>query len=120
MAEADAEAERLSNWKANFPYQPTTDPDVVITEGMLIPSDTAYPPTANHCFLRSFFENEARSTAQFDQLYHILEEHGRGDNPVVAGNILNCLWKYHEYSQKDPDEFGSWRDWDRGIHDNEW
>ena len=23
---------------------------------------------------------------------------------MVAGNILNCLWKYHEYSQKDPNE----------------
>ncbi len=23
---------------------------------------------------------------------------------MVAGNILNCLWMYHQYSQKDPDE----------------
>ena len=30
--EDPVEAERLANWKANFPYKPTTDPDVVITE----------------------------------------------------------------------------------------
>ena len=107
--EDKVEAERLANWKANFPYQPTTDPNVVITEEMLIPSNMAEPPTRNHCFLRSFFENEARFTAQFEQLYHILEEHGRGDNPVVAGNILNCLWQYHEYSREDPDELSGWR-----------
>ena len=103
-AEADKEAERLANWKANFPYQPTTDPDLVITEEMLIPSNMAEPPTANHLFLRSFFENEARFTAQFEQLYHILEEHGRGDNPVAAGIIFDNLWEYHKYRQRDPDE----------------
>ena len=100
-AEADAEAERLANWKANFPYQPTTDPDVVIAEEML--ENMADQPASNHLYLRSFFENEARFSAQFEQLYRILEEHGRGDNPVVTGNILNCLWEYHQYSQKDPD-----------------
>ena len=104
-AEADAEAERLANWKANFPYQPTTDPDVVITEEML--ENLADQPASNHLFLRSFFENEARFSAQFEQLYHILEEHGRGDNPVMTGNILNCLWEYHQYSQKDPDSMSN-------------
>ena len=28
-----AEAERMANWKANFPYNLTTDPDVIISEG---------------------------------------------------------------------------------------
>ena len=102
--EADAEVERLANWKANFPYQPTTDPDVLVTEEMLRPGNMADPPMRTHVFLRGFFENEARFTAQFEQLYHILEEHGRGDNPIAAGNIFNCLWEYHQYSQKNPDE----------------
>ncbi len=104
-AESQAEAERLANWKANFPYQPTTDPDVVIAEEML--ENMADQPASNHLFLRSFFENEARFSAQFEHLYHILEEHGRGDNPVVTGNILNCLWEYHQYSQKDPDSLSN-------------
>ena len=100
--ESQKEYERLANWKANFPYQPTTDPNVVIAEEML--ENMADPPMRTHVFLRGFFENEARFTAQFEQLYHILEEHGRGDNPVAAGNIFNCLWNYHESLQKDPDE----------------
>ena len=69
--ESQAEAERLANWKANFPYQPTTDPDVVIAEEML--ENMADQPASNHLFLRSFFENEARFSAQFEHLYHILE-----------------------------------------------
>lgn len=32
-SEDKKEAERLANWKANFPDKPTTDPDVVIPEG---------------------------------------------------------------------------------------
>ena len=107
-AEADAEAERLANWKANFPYQPTTDPDVVITEEMLRLENIAEPPTRNHVFLRGFFENEARFTSQFEQLYHILEKHGRGDNPVAAGILFNNLWEYHQRSKKDPDETSRW------------
>lgn len=44
-----AEAERLANWKANFPYKPTTDPDVVITQETMEDKD----PTVeyNHMFL---------------------------------------------------------------------
>ena len=103
-AEVDAETERLANWKANFPYKPTTDPNLVITEEMLKPENMAEPPTRNHVYLRGFFENEARFTAQFEQLYHILEEHGRGDNPVASGKIFFCLWEYYQYSQKDPNE----------------
>ena len=66
-------------------------------------------PAGIHGYWKEFFQNEARFTPQFEQLYHILEEHGRGDNPVVAGNILNCLWQYHEYSRKDPDELSGGR-----------
>ena len=102
--QADAEAERLANWKANFPYQPTTDPNVVMTERTLHINRSASPPADIHGFLKGFFQNEARFTAQFEQLYHILEEHGRGDNPVAVGNIFNSLWRYHDYSSKDPDE----------------
>ena len=95
------EAERLANWKANFPYKPTTDPDVVITQEMLEDGD----PTVehNHMFLRSFFESEGRFTPQFEQLYGILKEHGRGDNPAAAAKIFDSLQSYHRYRQRDPD-----------------
>ena len=63
-----------------------------MTEETLYISRSASPPASNHGFLKEFFQNEARFTAQFEQLYHILEEHRREDNPVAAGNIFNCLW----------------------------
>lgn len=99
------EAKRLANWKANFPYQPTTDPDVVITEEMLANYGSGDPTVIhNHCYLRLFFEDESRFTAQFEQLYHILEEHRRGDNPMATGNIFECLRRYHEDRKRDPEE----------------
>ena len=104
LVEAQKEAERLANWKANFPYQPTTDPDVVITEEMLEEGYGYTPIFSNHAALRRFFETDLRFTAQFEQLYRILEEHGRGDNPVAIGNIFECLRFYHLRSQKDPEE----------------
>ncbi len=103
-----AEAERLANWKANFPYQPTTDPDVVITEEMLANYGNGDPTVIhNHCYLRSFFESEARFTPQFEQLYSILEENGRGDNPKQTAKIYSALWHYHDYLQKPPEEDSS-------------
>ena len=95
-----AEAERLANWKANFPYKPTTDPDVVIPEG----GKANFPVRRNHGYMRHFFENETRFTLQFEQLYRILEEHGRGDNPMATGNIFEDLRLYQENQQKPPNE----------------
>ncbi len=104
LVEMQKEAERLANWKANFPYKPTTDPDVVITEEMLEEGYGYAPIFSNHASLRRFFETDLRFTPQFEQLYRILEEHGRGDNPVATGNIFECLRMYHLDSQKDPEE----------------
>ena len=64
-AEDKVEAERLANWKANFPYKPTTDPDVVMTEETIKFSDP-HSPAGIHGFLKEFFQNEARFTAQFE------------------------------------------------------
>ena len=101
--EKQKETEKLANWQANFPYQPTTDPEVVITEEMLKPTNMAEPPMMNHRFLRGFFDHEARFTLQFERLCHILEEHGRGDNSMATGKIYSALWHYHQYLQKDPE-----------------
>ena len=115
QAEADAEAERLANWKANFPYKPTTDPDVVMTEET-IKVTSPHSPAGIHGYLKEFFQNEMRFTPQFEQLYHVLEEHGRGDNAVAAGQIFNSLWEYHYYSQKDPDELSGAYSFRLGRH----
>ena len=94
------DAERLANWKANFPYKPATDPDMVITEEMLEKGYGHTPVFRNHGYSRHFFENKTRFTAQFQQLYNILEEHGREDNSMAAGDIFECLRLYQEYMQK--------------------
>ena len=73
-------------------------------------------PAGIHDYLKEFFQNEARFTPQFEHLYHILEEHGRGDNPVATGKIFNCLWEYHYYSQKDPDEHSGTYSFRLGRH----
>ena len=99
-----AEAERLANWKANFPYKPTTDPDVVVTEEMFEKGYGYTPIFRNPGYMRHFFENETRFTAQFEQLYRILEEHGRGDNPMATGDIFECLRWYHADRKRDPEE----------------
>ena len=95
-----AEAERLANWKANFPYKPTTDPDVVVTEAMLKEGYGYTPIFRNHGYMRHFFENETRFTAQFEQLYRILEEHGRADNPMATANIFEDLRLYQKTDKK--------------------
>ena len=45
-AAAEAEAERRANWKANFPDQPTTDPDVVMTEETIKVGSPSSPAAA--------------------------------------------------------------------------
>ncbi len=72
-AKDQKEAERLANWKANFPYQPTTDPDVVMTEETISVHRCADLPASNHGFLKTFFQNEARFSGWFEQLDYILE-----------------------------------------------
>ena len=89
-AEDKAEAERLANWKANFPYKPTTDPDVVMTEETIKFSNPS-SPAGIHGYLKVFFQHEMRFTPQFEQLYHILEEHSREDNAVAADVLFDNL-----------------------------
>lgn len=95
-----AEAERLANWKANFPYKQTTDPAVVF--------DPNHPRAVeirnNHGFLTSFFRSEARFTPQFEQLYHILKEYDRHDNPIEVGRIFRDLSNYHQFMNDDPEK----------------
>lgn len=96
------EAMRRQNWKQRFPWKPTTDPNVVISKEAL-DSRLNLPIKANHGFLRAFFENEARFSRQFEQLYDILEEHGRADNPVAAGQLFQNLWLYHQAQRHNPE-----------------
>ena len=97
---ADAEIER---WRAEFPWKPTSDPDVVITQRIL-DSTYAEPEVINHGFLVGFFKNEARFTPQFKKFYEIVSEYDRNDNPVAVAQSYQNLWTLHEILTHDPEE----------------
>ena len=100
-----------AKWKENFPFKPTTDPAVTITQEILDVKASGIHHTVigNHSFLKSFFENEARFSPQFQALHAILDRYDRGDNPVQAGHIMQCLWEYRKAAQHPPDEIVTWR-----------
>lgn len=106
VTQSSQEQARRERWKEAFPWKPTTDPDVEITEDLvqLHGSGMQHPIFANHGFLKGFFENEARLTPQFERLQAILARHGRDENPVVVGKIFQNLWRYHEATSHDPSD----------------
>ncbi len=107
---ARAEEVRMEKWKANFPWQPTTDPAVVYDpikhHGGFggfpdLPSDD--PPymrsvdravRENYVSLKRFYADDVRFTVQFEQMYGILAEYGRTNNPVMVGRVFWNLWLY--------------------------
>ena len=113
---AKLEAKRLAEWKANFPWKPTHDPaHKFVPERHLIdlrntPSDPSdlmgQFPDYNmarredihagdyHMRLKKFFEDESRFSRQFQQVYKILNENGRGHNPAIAIRIFRSLLRY--------------------------
>lgn len=122
---AELEAKRLAHWKANFPWKPTHDPDVQFDPDLhlswninpfeaseeemrrwkaLERTSTQIYACANHRKLKRFFEDEIRFTRQFEQCYRILEEHGRGHNPVQVLEVFEVLRAYQYTTQFDPDE----------------
>ena len=122
---AELEAKRLAHWKANFPWKPTHDPDVQFDPDLHLTwhinhmeaseeemkrwkarerTNTQIYAGANHVKLKRFFEDEIRFTRQFEQCYRILEEHGRGHNPVQVLEVFEALRDYQYVAQHDPEE----------------
>ncbi len=106
VSDGGQELARLSDWERNFPFKPTTDPNVSIQQAHLNArnSGVIHPVFANHGYLRVFFTNEARLTPQFKQLYKVLERHNRAQNPVTLGGIFQNTWQYHQAMKHDPEE----------------
>lgn len=121
-----AEAKWLANWKDNFPWKPTHDPAVrfnpdwpyqyrtgsrisdindaekqSLHEQWERRSRTDRYTRVYHSILKQFFQDEIRFSKEFEQCYHILKEHGRGDNPALAVEIFQHLLQYHR-DAKDP------------------
>ncbi|MCS1409232.1 MAG: hypothetical protein M2R45_02412 [Verrucomicrobia subdivision 3 bacterium] len=133
---AREEQERLANWKKNFPWQPTTDPAVQFDperhhplvgqprswgrKGRIVNSRIA----ENNVALKRFFQNEARFTKQFEQVYRILEGYPEEmrRNPAQIGFAFESLWEYQRAMRHDPDEAAlvpnmfvtKWKDPDTG------
>ncbi|MCS1407327.1 MAG: hypothetical protein M2R45_00484 [Verrucomicrobia subdivision 3 bacterium] len=111
---AKAEAARLANWKANFPWQPTHDPalkftpDKLPTSGVKRPSEDFFA-WENHTDLKAFFQSELRFSPQFEQFYRILKEHDRGHNPAQIASAFWAFRKYyHSAFEHEPDEHFTW------------
>ena len=100
-----AEAQRARQaWKEHFPYTPTHDPRVTFDQArhLLGPeqSNTDQATGANHLILTRFFEDEVRFSPQFEALYRMLEEHDRGDNPVLAARLFSTLTRFHHTNDR--------------------
>ena len=99
------EARRKAKWKATFPWKPTREPKLGfyvqkylvdqenLTLGQPMPQDEL-SASQNHIVLKNFFADEARFSRQFQHVWQILDEHGRGHNPVLVAAIFRELLLY--------------------------
>lgn len=116
----DEEKARLENWKRNFPFKKEYHPALRHDPSVYDPNNSATwdSPDAHeasithasqthsvktHGFLADFHENPLRFTKEFEQLYHLLGEIDRNDNPMPVAWIFNDLVLYHQASQKEAD-----------------
>ncbi|MCS1413455.1 MAG: hypothetical protein M2R46_01171 [Verrucomicrobia subdivision 3 bacterium] len=114
MTPEKQEAQRRANWKANFPYKETYHPTLRFDPLLYDPKDSStwhgperrwiQPVIHMHGYLAKFFENENRFSKGFEDMYHILEEYDRHDNPEVVSNIFENLADYHKRAAHPPDE----------------
>ncbi len=99
------EDNRRNLWKKNFPWKPTYDLAVTVTEDMLSDHpEEGLTAVTHHCHLESFFASELRYSSQFEQIYKIMEKHGRTENPLALASIFDTLRNYHKASLHDPGE----------------
>ena len=102
------EDNRRKLWEQNFPFKPTYDPAVTVTADMISDDPKSRRATDNHFFLKHFFESEdakeLRFSPQFEQLYRIMEEYNRTENPVALGWAFETLRHYHHVLREDPNE----------------
>ena len=111
---AKAEAKRLANWRAHFPYPKQTNSILAYNPSRY---DVLNPLTFNddpvmknavkdHAFMTCFYENPQIDWPEFEQLYHLLEAVDRGDNPRITAEIFSCLQLYHKTVYYRRDAFG--------------
>ena len=104
----EAEKRRMEAWKANFPYKPTYHPNLRLNLERYDPNNPAtfrndpemQMAVKNHGFMELFFKNPQIYSAEFEQLYHLLEEVDRAENPKITALIFTQLLEYHKIMAK--------------------
>ena len=108
-AEED-ENQRMKRWKRNFPYKPTYHPTLTHDPSRYDANDHSTfrgdpemeMAVKNHSYLVAFYNNPQIYSAEFEQLYHMLQSIDRADLPIITGKIFNLLIHYHKSCQHDP------------------
>ena len=111
----EAEALRRQRWKENFPYQPTHHPTLTYDPTRYDPGNPSTfhgdpemeTAVKNHGFLVAFYNNPNIYSSEFEQLYHMLEEVDRADNPIMTGRIFNMLIHYYKSQRFAPTDLWS-------------
>jgi hypothetical protein len=104
----EAEKRRLEEWKTNFPYKPTYRTDFKFDPERYDPNNPATfrkdpamrRAIRDHGFMTSFFNNPQIYSAEFEQLYHLLTEVDRAENPKITALIFTQLLDYHKINAK--------------------
>ncbi|MCS1412489.1 MAG: hypothetical protein M2R46_00195 [Verrucomicrobia subdivision 3 bacterium] len=115
----EAERKRRENWEKNFPFKPTYHPTLVHDPERY---DANNPATfrgdpememavKRHSYMVCFFNNPQRFSVEFEQLYHLLGEIDREDNPLVMGDVFSHLKDYHRARRFDPEALHSKKEW---------
>lgn len=105
----EAENLRMKQWKENFPYKPTYHPTLKYDPNRYDPRNPSTfsgnpemeMAVKNHGYMVAFYNNPQIYSAEFEQLYHMLEEIDRAENPIITGDIFANLKSYHQCRQKD-------------------
>ena len=111
----EAENRRMKRWKENFPYKPTHHPTLTYDPARYNPNDPATfsedpemeRAVKNHGFLVAFYNNPQIYSSEFEQLYHLLAEVDRADNPMITGRIFNMLIHYYKSQRFAPTDLWS-------------
>ena len=110
---AEAERQRRKKWEKNFPYQPTYH--------LTLTYDPSHPEmdmaALKHGYMTAFFNNPQRFTAEFEQLYHMLKEIDRADNPKNVGTIFANLRDYHKSMRSNPKALWTKKKWVDDLQD---
>ena len=104
----EAEKQRLGAWKLNFPYKPTYRKDFNFDPKRYDPNNPAtfsndpemQEAVMDHGFMTGFFNNPQIYSAEFEQLYNMLKEIDRAENPKITALIFTQLLDYHKINAK--------------------